>query len=158
MELIAATPLHAEVLAGMHRICFAEPWGPQAMIDLLAMPGAAGLIAVDGASLVPAAGPPGPAGLVLWRAAAGEAEILTIAVLPPWRRRGLGGRLVQAAADRAAAAGATVLFLEVDAGNRAGLALYGRRGFTAVGRRKGYYGGNDALIMRKDLDTTSSGS
>ncbi|MCR6629626.1 MAG: hypothetical protein NVV74_05965 [Magnetospirillum sp.] len=75
------------------------------MASLLTMPGAQGLIAADGGSLAPAAEPPGPAGFVLWRVAAGEAEVLTIAVLPPWRRGGLGGMLLQAALAASVQAG-----------------------------------------------------
>ena len=151
VELMPAGLVHAELLAAMHRICFAEPWGPDSMAASLEMPGAAGLIAVEGESLAPSLGGAGPAGLVLWRCAAGEAEILTLAVLPPWRRSGLGRRLMEAALAEAAAAGAETMFLEVAADNAAALALYQRLGFSRIGRRKGYYHGTDALTMRRDL-------
>lgn len=153
IQLLPATLAHTELLAGMHRICFADAWDSAAMAALLGMPGSGGLLAVDGDSLAPAAAPPGPAGLVLWRAVAGEAEILTIAVLPPWRRGGLGGRLLDAALSAAHAAGAEMMFLEVAADNSAGLALYEKRGFSRVGLRKAYYGDKDAVVMRRDLDT-----
>lgn len=153
LHLLAATPAHTEVLAGMHKICFTDAWDAAAMAALLSMPGSAGLVAVDGDSLIPALMPPGPAGLVLWRTVAGEAEILTIAVLPPWRRSGLGGRLLQAALDAARAAGAEMMFLEVAADNTAGLGLYEKNGFIPVGRRKAYYGDKDAVVMRRDLNT-----
>lgn len=151
IELVPAALVHAELLAGMHRICFADAWDADAMAALLAMPGAQGLIAVDGASLIPAVAPPGPAGFVLWRAAAGEAEILTIAVLPPWRRAGLGATLLDAALAASAAAGAEAMFLEAAADNVAALALYEKRGFSRVGLRKAYYGDKDAVVMRRDL-------
>ncbi|MBC7950681.1 MAG: GNAT family N-acetyltransferase [Rhodospirillaceae bacterium] len=137
----------------MHKICFADPWGADSLAATLSMPGAAGLVAVDGGSLSPALTPPGPAGFVLWRAIAGEAEILTIAVLPPWRRAGLGGRLLDAALDASRAAGAEFMFLEAAVDNIAALALYEKREFRRVGLRKGYYAGKDAVVMRRDLDT-----
>ncbi len=141
-RLIPAAQVHAELLAGMHRICFAKPWDVAAMAALLDWPGTCGLIAAAAE----------PAGLVLWRQAADEAEILTIAVLPPWRRAGLGGRLLEAAAIAARDGGAERLFLEVAAENAAGLALYLGHGFHGVGRRKAYYDdGGDALVMRRDL-------
>lgn len=152
-ELLPVALVHAELLAGMHKICFADAWNADAMAAVLAMPGAQGLLAVDGGSLAPALAPPGPAGFVLWRAAAGEAEILTIAVLPPWRRGGLGGRLLDVALAAAAAAGAEAMFLEAAADNTAALALYEKRGFARVGLRKAYYGDKDAVVMRRDLDT-----
>lgn len=154
---MAFTPVslvHAELLAGMHRICFTDAWGVQSMASVLTMPGADGLIAVDGGSLVPAVQSPGPAGFVLWRAAAGEAEILTIAVLPPWRRGGLGGRLLDRALCASAEAGAEVMFLEAAADNVAALSLYEKRGFVRVGLRKAYYGDKDAVVMRRDLPIT----
>ena len=142
--------VHAELLAGMHAVCFAEPWSARSMLDVLAMPGAEGLIAVSG-SLAPSQGVPGPAGLVLWSRVLDEAEILTLAVLPPWRRMGLGGRLLAAAMAAAAARGAATMFLETSADNVAALALYARHGFESVGLRKGYYGGIDAVTMRRHL-------
>jgi len=144
IDLVPAALVHAELLASMHRICFAVPWSARAMGEVLAMPGAAGLIAVEG-------GAGGPAGLVLWRSAGGEAEILTLAVLPPWRRHALGGRLLAAALANAAEAGAAAMFLEAAADNAAALALYQGAGFTVVGRRPGYYNGVDAVTMRRDL-------
>lgn len=156
IELVAATISHAEVLAGMHEICFAEPWSPRSMAEVLVMPGVSGLIAVDGGSLRPSRAPPGPAGLVLWRCLGEEAEILTIAVLPPWRRRGIGARLLEAALWDSAERGASAMFLEVAADNLAGQILYTRHGFTPVGRRKGYYRGIDAVTMLNSLDPFKS--
>jgi ribosomal-protein-alanine N-acetyltransferase len=151
VELVPAAQVHAELLAGMHMICFAEPWNARAMADLLAMPGTEGRIAVDGGSLRPALAAPGPAGLVLWRRMVDEAEILTLAVLPPWRGCGIGGRLLAAALDGAAGGGAGAMFLEVAIDNGAALALYHRLGFEQVGVRKGYYGVGDGLTMRRRL-------
>jgi ribosomal-protein-alanine N-acetyltransferase len=155
IELIPAGLVHADLLAGMHRICFAEPWSATSMAEVLALAGSEGLIAVDGGSLVPAADPPGPAGLVLWRRIFDEAEILTIAVLPPWRRRGVGMRLLEAAMDSATKAGAETMFLEAAADNGAALALYQSKGFMRVGVRKGYYGGIDGVTMRCSLEHSS---
>lgn len=148
IDLLPVGMVHAELLAGMHAVCFAEPWSVRSMVEVLAMPGAEGLVAVDGGSLRPSPDAPGPAGLVVWGRVLDEAEILTIAVLPPWRRHGVGGRLLAAAMDAAAAAGAASMFLEAAADNTAALALYHRHGFERVGLRRGYYGGVDAVTMR----------
>jgi len=140
--LAPLSPAHAELIAGMHHICFKEPWGAKAMAELLAMPGAYGFLAGDEK----------PEGFVLCRAAAGEAEVLTILVLPPYRRTGLGSRLLQAALDAARQAGAETMFLEVAADNGNGKALYAAHGFTQVGLRPRYYHGEiDALVMSKSF-------
>lgn len=157
IELIPAGQVHAELLAGMHAICFAEPWSARAMLDLLAMPGTEGAIAVAGGSLKPSLTPPGPAGLVLWRRAADEAEILTLAVLPPWRRHKLGGLLLGFAMECAQAAGAATMFLEAAADNTAALGLYESHGFSRVGLRKGYYGCVDGVTMSRSLVSSETG-
>jgi ribosomal-protein-alanine N-acetyltransferase len=159
IELLPAARVHAELLSGLHRICFAEPWNAVAFFDLLAMPGTAGLIAVADHSLIPAGdGLTGPAGLVLWRQICDEAEILTLAVLPPWRRRHIGGRLLRAAMEATAATRAHTMFLEVASGNTSALSLYESIGFTRIGLRKRYYGSSDAITMRCDLGASDFNS
>lgn len=99
-------------------------------------------------------GPRGaPMGFVLSHVVAPEAEILSVAVRTDRRGRGLGGALLRRHLARLAAEGVTTSFLEVEEGNAAALALYGRLGYVQVGRRKGYYagGGADALLLRLDF-------
>ncbi len=105
----------------------------------LGLPGAFGRIHPDG-------------GMVLARVAADEADILTIAVAPDVRRRGLGRALLLAAMAEAGRRGAKSMFLEVGVDNAAAAALYASCGFAQVGRRRGYYAsGGDALVMRAAL-------
>lgn len=134
-------------LADVHATGFDEPWGTDAIRDIIAMPGTFGLMAVSGEHIP---------GFVLARVAGDEAEILTIAVAASHRRRGLGRRLIEAAAAASIAGGASVLFLEVAEDNPAAIALYQNLGFTTVGRRPGYYRRRGAasvaaLTMRLDL-------
>jgi ribosomal-protein-alanine N-acetyltransferase len=136
-----------EVAAALHGAAgFHEPWTARAFADLLTMPGAAGLFVLADRE---------PIGLVLWRVAADEAEILTIGVLPDRRRSGAGRRLLDAAMDAASAAGARRLFLEVAVDNAAAIGLYRAVGFADQGRRRGYYrgpiGAVDALILGRDI-------
>ncbi len=78
-----------------------------------------------------------------------EAHVTTFAVLPAWRRRGVGGRLLVALIELAIEMGARVATLEVRISNRPARALYARFGFRPVGVRPRYYSdnGEDALIM-----------
>ncbi len=73
-------------------------------------------------------------GFMLSRLAADEAEVLTVAVAPRRRGRGIAGRLLQANIARLSRLGAKSLFLEVEAENQAGLALYRRFGIRHGGR------------------------
>jgi ribosomal-protein-alanine N-acetyltransferase len=97
-------------------------------------------------------------GFVLSRTASDEAEILTLAVAPAHRRRGLARRLLCDHLESLAEAGAKLLFLEVGTENGAARALYASLGCTPVGERKGYYrsGRADALVLRLDLPRNGS--
>ena len=116
----------------IHAGAFAHPWSAARVRALLRARSTLGSAALD----------PGDRplrGFALSRLAADEAEILTIAVDPAWRRRGVGRDLLRAICGSAALAGARAMFLEVDEDNAAALALYARFGFIKVGERAGYY-------------------
>jgi ribosomal-protein-alanine N-acetyltransferase len=148
MNLRIADAADAAKMAAVHARAFERPWDAPAFRDLLAGSGAFGLIAEDGDLL----------GLVLCRALAGEAEILTVAVPPEARRRGVAKALMVAALDMARELGAETAFLEVDVDNAAAIGLYEGLGFARAGLRRAYYdrgaaGRADALVMRLDLGT-----
>ena len=95
-------------------------------------------------------------GFILSRLAAGEAEILSVAVASSQRGRGLARSLLNMHLRRLAGLGARAVFLEVDEDNTPARRLYARAGFREVGRRAGYYqhaGSNaaTALVLRRDL-------
>jgi ribosomal-protein-alanine N-acetyltransferase len=143
VDLTPLSAAHARLIAGMHHVCFAEPWNEKAMAELLALPGCFGWLAAEEDA---------PQGFVLARIAADEAEILTILVLPPYRRHGLARRMLDAVIDNAKMQGAVKLFLEVALSNVAGLELYTKVGFIQVGRRPRYYAnGGDALLLAMDF-------
>lgn len=90
-----------------------------------------------------------PSGFAMWRDLDGEAELLTIGVEPGAQRKGLAAALLEAVRKQAIQAGAGRLFLEVDAGNEAALALYKAAGFEKISLRRAYYrDGADAVIMQ----------
>ncbi len=141
--IVPATPVHAIMLAVIHASAFPqdEAWGPDAIALSLELPGAFGLLAEG-------------AGMILARVAGGEAEVLTLAVAEPSRRRGVGAALLGAAMAEAAARGAAAVFLEVSTRNEGARLLYARSGFTEVGRRARYYAdGADALVLRAPLNS-----
>jgi [ribosomal protein S18]-alanine N-acetyltransferase len=138
-----ATWGHAGVMAEIHRTAFPanEAWSRDVMLLQLGMPTTFGLVYSH-------------AGMILGRVAADEAEILTLAVDPAQRRRGIGAALLGAAMAQAANLGATSMFLEVAVTNEAARALYAAHGFTEAGLRRHYYtDGTDALILRSTLST-----
>ena len=79
--------------------------------------------------------------------AAGEAELLRLAVDPARRGEGLGRRLLEGCQAALAAEGMGELHLEVRASNAAARALYAACGWREVGRRARYYpDGEDAVL------------
>jgi len=93
----------------------------------------------------------------LFRVAADEAELLTLATAPSARRKGLARKLLHDGLERARTLGAGQCFLEVAACNLAAILLYQSLGFVQVGRREAYYRAPgcppvDALVFRAILD------
>jgi ribosomal-protein-alanine acetyltransferase len=92
------------------------------------------------------------AGIAVLQMAAGEAELLTMAIQPELRRRGMGRRLLAEIVTRAVDYGADAMWLDVRVSNAAAIALYRSAGFVEIGRRKDYYrataGREDAMMMR----------
>ena len=135
--LFNVAEIDTALLAALHASAFADPWTQNAICELLAGPGVFVFFTRDG--------------FVMGRAAGGEAEILTLAVEPQARGKGLGRALIAAMATHALNLGAGGIFLEVSHSNPAALALYAGLGFERVGQRKGYYAGADAWILKAPL-------
>jgi ribosomal-protein-alanine N-acetyltransferase len=78
-----------------------------------------------------------------------EAHITTFAVLPEYRRRKIGERMLLSIFERAERLGAEWLTLEVRASNLPAQRLYEKYGFRPAGIRRRYYSDNneDAIIM-----------
>lgn len=76
---------------------------------------------------------------IICSVAADQAEILTLATHPDARRTGLGRTLLAETVTALRDKQVTELFLEVAEDNLAARALYKGAGFSAIGRRPGYY-------------------
>lgn len=146
-----ATPADAAIMAAIHATSFTPAWDESAMAQFLASPGV--LCLIGSAAEIAAT----PAGLLIARCTADEAELLTLAVAPSCRRAGLGRALLEKAIADLRASGARQLFLEVDEGNVAALALYRAFGARPVGHRPGYYesGANAAIFSLALLEAPS---
>lgn len=150
----AVAPLEAVDLAAVatiHHEDFVRPWSEEEFSGLLNQEAVFGFAAREVGH-----GNEAPVGFVLSRLAAGEAEILTVAVARTHRRLGLGWQLMDAVLRELHTRRAEALFLEADETNTPAIALYKRFGFRQVGRRPNYYSSADgssagALVMRRDL-------
>lgn len=133
-------PADAAGLAALEASCFPDPWNEASFVRAFARPAFA------------AFGMFGPEGLAAYATVyfvGDELEILNIAVVPAWRGRGIGGRLLDHVLQQADKMGMNRGYLEVRAGNVPARRLYARHGFQIVGTRKRYYAdtGEDALLM-----------
>lgn len=139
------------ILAEIHAQSFTHNWEADELARLKGQDGVM-ILTVRRASPY---GTRNPLGFLIIRTVAGEAEVLTIAVHPRSRGRGVGKKLMQDAMFRLYSDRCENLFLEVDGANQAALLLYKSLGFRQVGERKGYYrdakGDGTALVMKVDL-------
>ena len=95
-------------------------------------------------------------GFAVSRIGADEAEILSIAIDPDHRGRGLSRELLMTHLGHLAGRGVRTIFLEVEENNQPARRLYERVGFAVVGRRERYYKQPtgeqlNALLMSRDL-------
>ena len=144
------TAEHLDEVAELERLCFSDPWSRNLLAEALKNDLSAYLVALDDAGRVA-----GYAGLTV---VLDEGSIDNIAVRPEYRRRGVSAQLLEVFLNFAQGNRLAFLTLEVRASNYAAIALYGSRGFRAVGRRKNYYEHppEDALIMTRTFDYEES--
>ena len=81
-----------------------------------------------------------------------EADILTVAVLPAYRRQGIAREFMRQIEEWAKERQASAMMLEVELNNDSAIALYESLGYLRISVRMDYYGpGKDAHVMRKEL-------
>lgn len=149
--LSEATARDAAAFAALHAAAFRRGWSEdeleQLLLDRNVIAHRAMVGTLAGRML---------AGFIVSRLAAGEAEILSVAVAPARRGRGLARKLLDLHLRRLAGLGVTAVFLEVDEDNAPARRLYDRARFRDVGRRPAYYARDNAapanaLVLRRDL-------
>lgn len=81
--------------------------------------------------------------------------IVTMDVLPAFRRHGIATALLEAAEQKLREAGTRAIWLETATDNEAGVAFWQKHGFLKTRIRKGYYpNGRDAYSMSKPIAST----
>jgi ribosomal-protein-alanine N-acetyltransferase len=132
-------------LLEIEHVCFPVPWSGAMFVSQLGLGDIAiNLVLREEGSIIGYA--------VAW-AAAGEIHLLSIAILPEKRGRGLADKLLDEVVERGKEKGGERVILEVRIGNAAARRFYEKRGFRHVGERKGYYrdSGEDAIVMELRL-------
>jgi ribosomal-protein-alanine N-acetyltransferase len=112
---------------------YGEAWTKSQCAGILPMAGVRLEVARDEAEII---------GFALSRTVVDDSELLLLAVLPDWHRRGIGQQLLDRFVESARQSGVTRVHLEVRDGNPA-IAMYRQSGFAPAGRRLKYYRGSD---------------
>ena len=169
----------AELLTDIHRESFHHYWNSDAFSDFFSVQGTLALVAEISPSpswgegrggglpgkpslVNPHPNPPPETGegivcaMAVYRIQYEQSDIITLAVRPEWRRKGIARTLLDEILRSVREKGAKSLFLDVEEGNRAAIALYEAAGFHQIGRRKLYYrqkdgSYTDALVMSRKL-------
>lgn len=141
----SARPADAAGLVAIERRAFSDPWSEASFREALIAPWTFGLVADTARGL---------AGYLVGREVAGTGEVLNLAVAPEFRRRGIGGALLEAGLAAMRRRKVEEVFLEVRESNISAQALYVGRGFRPVGQRAAYYRNprEDALVLRLAME------
>jgi len=143
MEYVLMSERHVGQVASLEKLCFSMPWSENAVSSELVNPLSLWIVAQDGDTV---------AGYVGSQSVMGEADMMNLAVLPAYRRCGIGQRLVLELVSQLQSRQVHCLTLEVRASNVGAICLYEKLGFVQVGRRPNYYTNpkEDAWILRKE--------
>ena len=135
-------------LCAIDRQCFSESiaYSPEEMALGLAQRGAFALVAEKDGRI---------GGFALFcRERRQLGHVVTIDILPEYRRSGWGRELMERGEQRLRDQNVSRLVLEVDVRNEAAIRFYERLGFASLRRLSAYYAdGADALLMEKDLSS-----
>lgn len=145
MKYVLMDQSHVAEIAEMEKLCFSDPWSINSITAELNNPLSLWIVALDGDKLV---------GYVGSQSVMGWSDMMNLAVLPNYRRRGIGEMLVAELIAKLRDEENTCLTLEVRTSNSSAIALYEKMGFVQVGRRPNYYHNpkEDALILRKEWE------
>ena len=119
---------------------FIKPWSEQMFLDEIKKHYAYYFVCENDGEIVGYAG--------IW-CVYETAELMRIGVLPEFQGNGIGKRLMREIAECAKANGCERMMLEVRKSNDKAQKLYEKDGFTEINVRKGYYDGEDAVIMER---------
>ncbi len=136
-----------EILATLHGACFPRGWTAEEFGNLYEQNNVVSFGCFDKKK---------PIGMSFGWLAGGDFELLTIAILPDYRKQGLANQLLEHTGKRAKELGAHRMLLEVSVNNAPAHALYAGFGFEIIGRRTQYYRHpdgtiEDALTMHCDI-------
>jgi [ribosomal protein S18]-alanine N-acetyltransferase len=123
---------------------FTSPWSEESLRSEVGAHGSVARVAVYRGNI---------AGFVMARTVLDEAQLLHIAVMQEYRRRGIARLLMEDLIDFLRSSGTVKIFLEVRISNIAAINLYRSLDFTGCGTRTCYYRNpaEDAKVMMLEI-------
>ena len=139
----------ADAVAQLHAASFYRGWPRQDIEAYLLDSDTPTLVACDAKRKV--------AGFAMLRLLGDDVELMTIAVQPKYRGKGVGAALLNACFEDLRMTAGKRMILEVAADNPAAIRLYQKLGFAKLSERQGYYARPDgkpatALVMARNLE------
>ncbi len=135
--------LDASFMAKWKDCGFSDCWTEKMLNESFSFGTLNGLIAAEGDEDI---------GYITYCAAGDTADVQIVFVVPKFRRRGVGQKLLLGAEKELKDSAVKKIFLEVRESNAAAIGLYGKIGFKQISVRKKYYAdGEDALVMLKEI-------
>ena len=149
LHIEPAQPRDADAVAKLHAQSFFRGWPRQDIESYIIDPDTPTLVACDAKHKL--------AGFAMLRILGDDVELMTIAVEPKFRSKGLGNALLRACFEDLRMTPVKRMVLEVAADNPAAIKLYQQLGFQKLSERKGYYARPDgqpatALVMARHLE------
>ena len=131
-----------DAVARIEKISFSQPWSKKGISDFLKQKNTIFIVAEEFGKVV---------GYVGLYKVLNEGSITNIAVLPGYKRIGVGENLMRVLIKMSKDFGVKSMTLEVRESNEGAIRLYNKLGFESVGVRKKFYEKpvEDAIIMWK---------
>lgn len=131
---------HIPDIAVIEKECFSAPWSEKMLAEELSNPFARFFVCISGENVC---------GYIGAHNVLGEVYITNVAVLPAYRKQGIGAMLVGFLLAYAKTENADFVTLEVRKSNFSARRLYERMNFKIVGERKNFYENpkEDAILM-----------
>ncbi|MGB7181660.1 MAG: ribosomal protein S18-alanine N-acetyltransferase [Burkholderiaceae bacterium] len=166
LKLVPMTRLHIDTVIGIEQVIYPFPWTPGNFADSIKA-GYDALVVCAGATPLMdykthhKADHDNVIGYAVVMHILDEAHLLNISIASDHQGTGLGRRVLHMLLQRASAAGARGMYLEVRPSNLVAISLYDSENFVRVGIRRNYYPSfhrsrEDAIVMRRVLSADES--
>lgn len=141
IKIIKATKENRTDIAMIEKNCFSTAWTEESIVDSISNESSYFNIAYADDK---------PAGYMSMQVCCGEGDIMRVAVLPDYRRLGIGRALLE---ECFSANKLDAVFLDVRENNIPAIKLYESFGFEKIGIRKNYYSNptENAVMMKKSI-------